>query len=305
MTLLREIQQDAVNPTIDLPTLLRKCKILAARLRNDNFKKWVDNELNGYPRDAELPEHRILKVHSQGHFVGAFGRQLQNAPIPPSCLPEKLREHVTTAYMRDGVGELATLVRGKNGGLLHSAWPADIVAHYGSRIYEDMNCLAAWRVISKSQVAGILDIIRNKVLSFVLEIEAENPDAGDALPNEQPIPRDRVGQLYQTIIHGNVGNVSTGGSHISQNATVQILQNDFNSLRRFLLEQGLEPSDVDELKEAVSKDPQPSNPSSFGKRVSAWMGKMVAKAASGGWKVATAVASEVLAKALSSYYGLK
>ncbi|MBF0290686.1 MAG: hypothetical protein HQK86_00860 [Nitrospinae bacterium] len=47
MSLLRDIQTAAVAPDTDVATLLRKCKILAVRLGNDDFKAWVDHELNG------------------------------------------------------------------------------------------------------------------------------------------------------------------------------------------------------------------------------------------------------------------
>ncbi|WP_411860517.1 AbiTii domain-containing protein [Klebsiella aerogenes] len=49
MSLLREIQQAATDPSFDLPSLLRKCKILASRLGSPEFKQWVNFELNGYP----------------------------------------------------------------------------------------------------------------------------------------------------------------------------------------------------------------------------------------------------------------
>jgi hypothetical protein len=48
MSLLREIQNAAVDKNTDVCTLLRQCKILAARLGNEVFKRWVENELNGY-----------------------------------------------------------------------------------------------------------------------------------------------------------------------------------------------------------------------------------------------------------------
>jgi hypothetical protein len=99
MSLLREIQAAACDPNVDVATLLRKCKILAVRLGNNDFKRWVDNELNGYAIADDLPEYRILHVESYGHFSGPFGQSLSNAPIPPSCLPEKLRDKVTTSYL--------------------------------------------------------------------------------------------------------------------------------------------------------------------------------------------------------------
>lgn len=38
MSLLREIQNDAVNSDVKVSDLLRKCKILAYRLGNNDFK---------------------------------------------------------------------------------------------------------------------------------------------------------------------------------------------------------------------------------------------------------------------------
>ena len=73
MSLLREIQDAAVNSEVELATLLRKCKVLAARLGNGEFKSWVDNELDGYKSPDGLPDYRVLTVNSKGHFAGAFG----------------------------------------------------------------------------------------------------------------------------------------------------------------------------------------------------------------------------------------
>src|SRR5665213_2227657 len=60
MTLLREIQAAATDPTVDVSTLLRKAKILAARLKNPEFEAWVDNELNGYEDRKAVPLYRVL-----------------------------------------------------------------------------------------------------------------------------------------------------------------------------------------------------------------------------------------------------
>ena len=50
MTLLeQESQNEAVDGTSDLATALRKCLILAARLKNQEFTEWVNHELDGYP----------------------------------------------------------------------------------------------------------------------------------------------------------------------------------------------------------------------------------------------------------------
>ena len=62
MSLLREIQSAAVDANVDVTVVLRKCKVLAARLGNEDFKLWVENELNGYKSKDTLPEYRIFQV---------------------------------------------------------------------------------------------------------------------------------------------------------------------------------------------------------------------------------------------------
>ncbi len=92
MSLLRDIQKAAIEPSTDLPTLLRMCKLLAARLGNEEFGLWVDCELNGYPNIESMPAYRILEVQSFGNFLGGFNSRASNMPIPLGVLPENARE---------------------------------------------------------------------------------------------------------------------------------------------------------------------------------------------------------------------
>ena len=62
MTILRRIQEEAVDSEVQLTSLLRRCKILAVRLGSIDFKNWIDFELNGYNTERDVPEYRILSV---------------------------------------------------------------------------------------------------------------------------------------------------------------------------------------------------------------------------------------------------
>ena len=111
MSLLREIQNAAIESETNLADLLRKCKVLAARLGNAEFETWVDNELNGYKPDDDLPQYRILEgVHSKGNFAGPFGSSLRNADIPPMTIPGDFRELVSNAYINLSVAAIARLI---------------------------------------------------------------------------------------------------------------------------------------------------------------------------------------------------
>jgi hypothetical protein len=112
MSLLREIQEEATKTDSDVLVLLRKCRVLASRIGNHDLKAWVQRELDGYESSDELPEYRKAHTISKGHFLGAFGRQLKNAEIPPRCLPEKYRPFASEANLRSGIGTYCDLLSG-------------------------------------------------------------------------------------------------------------------------------------------------------------------------------------------------
>lgn len=221
MSLLRQIQDAAIDSSIDLPMLLRKCKVLAARLGNEDFKRWIENELSGYDRKEDLPDYRILNVNSKGHFSGAFGSGLRNADIPLMCVPEDFRENLGHSYLMQPVAAIASLVSENQTATVQDPWNPDLVAHFGREIYERMVCMQAWRVIPGPALVAALDSVRTRVLNFVLEIEAQNPAAGETMPNEKPLPQETVQHIFNTNIIGNVQNLAAGNTDVRQQAKWQ------------------------------------------------------------------------------------
>lgn len=226
MSLLREIQNAAVDSKVNLATLLRKCKVLAARLGNKEFKDWVENELNGYKKEGDkLPSYRILQVNSKGHFSGPFGSGIRNADMPLMCLPEEMREVLGHSYLREPAAAMEAIVEKADSGIAQEPWNPNIVAMVAPLFYQNMHCVQAWKVIPINQMVGTLDAIRNKILNFALEIESEAPEAGDGPINSNPLPQEKVQQIFNMNITGNIGNIATGSHGFSQTAT----QSDVNS----------------------------------------------------------------------------
>ena len=93
MSLLREIQDATVDGNTSLDVVLRKCMILASRLDHAPFKKWVEDELNGYSEEATLPDYRHIDgLTSMGTFAGPMGRVMNNVPPPTAPIPSEVRE---------------------------------------------------------------------------------------------------------------------------------------------------------------------------------------------------------------------
>ena len=219
VSLLREIQSEAINSKSDLAQLLRKCKYLSFRLNNHEFKEWVDWELNGYQDEAKLPEYRKLKVNSKGHFSGAYGTGLKNADIPMLCVPENIRNSLQYACFYQSVASLESLAQSSEDGdhgSFQEQWNPDIVLHLQDKFYERMICYHAWKVIPVYIVASILDTIRTRILNFALEIEILDPAAGEAELKSTPVPIEKVNQIFNTTINGTVQNLANASSQVAQ-----------------------------------------------------------------------------------------
>ena len=137
MTLLRDLQQDALDPTVDITTVLRKARILAARLNNAEFVAWIRHELDGYPDGTNLPKYRVLNIDAKAHLVMGL-QHMQNAPIMASQVPEEFRHWATTSSCFNSVSELSALIAGVNSkghrGLQRS-WPQELAIKFGSAGY--------------------------------------------------------------------------------------------------------------------------------------------------------------------------
>lgn len=302
MSLLREIQDAATSETTDITTVLRKCRILATRLNHQGLKNWTQCELDGYSEKAQLPDYRIIRCGSKGHFAGPFGSGLRNADIPLANLPDDIREEFSIARFYDGVSSLQDLVRSTVGSNPCQMWPADVCAIVGRGFYERMNLMQAWKEVPRNAVVGILDTVRNRVLNFALEIEAENPKAGEHVGSVTPVPSAKVQQIFNNYISGNVGNIASGSDHFTQSATIEVRNNNFDDLTNALAAIGMKADEISDLRHAIKADGKPSG-NCIGNKVSDWLGKAISKSAQGLLKVGVDVAPKIIMGALHKYYG--
>ncbi|WP_419657661.1 hypothetical protein Dvar_68100 [Desulfosarcina variabilis str. Montpellier] len=304
MTLLRDIQNSAIDSKNSLSDLLRKCKILAARLHHAELDQWVENELNGYPSHDTLPKYRMIECSAIGNLGGPFGAEMRNITIPVSCLPEKARDWARRVLLVQPISSLEQLAQGE-GDEIHCDWPGDLVASVADKIYHGYSLYGAWLRVSKGDVVAILDSVRNRILSFSLEIEKEAPNAGEAPPNTKPIPENKVTKVFNTYILGNVHNIATGSSNFSQSVQIAIGKGDFSSLKAFLKDNDVSEDDINLLEKAISKDKVSENQARIGKSVSGWISTMLKKAGTSAWKIANSSAGTLLTKAIAKYYGLE
>jgi hypothetical protein len=169
MSLLKEIQDGALDTNVPITTVLRKLAVLAAQLKNDELRDWAFSELNGYTgQDVKLPTYRELGASPHGN-LSQPGWQQNNAPIPSLILPEGLRERADMLDFRQPIAEIESLAVGDGDGVVFN-WPGDWVlwAQKEGKFARGVVLHAIWQKVSKAAVVGIVDTVRTRILEFCI-----------------------------------------------------------------------------------------------------------------------------------------
>jgi hypothetical protein len=97
MGILHDVVSLASDPAIPLESVLLKGMVLADALGDDDLLEWVTQELDGYRRESELPEYRVVRSQSYARITN--GVYYVTVPAPPEALPASPRERATTAIL--------------------------------------------------------------------------------------------------------------------------------------------------------------------------------------------------------------
>jgi hypothetical protein len=279
------------------------CKLLAARISSRELAQWVDHELNGYPTFEDLPNYRVVQVDSYGSFVGPFSRA-DKLQIPVSVLPEELQERYQHAYMGASISVYVGLIENGTGGSVREAWPVGLAVHHASQMTSQMQCIAAWKEIPLGAIVRLLDSVKTRVLGFAIDLERESPDAGEMPIGSRPtVSPEKMTQIFNTNIVGNVGNVSNAGTSVSQSAVIEVMPGDWQSLQRRLTELGLSHQDIEGLQADLDRA-RASDSASKSQTAGSWIGRLTGKAAAGAAGIGVEVAAAGIAKAVAAYLGL-
>jgi hypothetical protein len=304
MKLVDEIINLAVDHKEPLADVLRKCVVLAYRLKNDNLKKWVQHELDGYSGDDQVPDYRQIHAGAKGHLLGPFGGSLNNQPIPPSILDPDLQCFATTLSLRQPVASYEATVNQGGDKSIRMEWPADLTLMYQEKIIDGWALNRAWQEIPRSSLVGLVETVRNRVLKFALEIKDELDSASENVNALQPA---KVDQMVINNIYGGHNIISTTARDIMQFGNIEIQRGDFLALQDALSKVGLNQEAVESLKKALDSDAaeQGGEPqSTFGQRVTNWLKNIGGRLATGGMNLGGAVLKAEITKWISQYLGL-
>lgn len=308
MSLLHQIQESVIQEGCDLGSVLLKLRLLASKLGSNVLEEWVKHESEGYPQDAEVPSYRIIGVSFRGTFSGPFGSGIRNAPIPPYLIEEHAGERWVNYEVRQSIAAVDDLLRRSPEAGSLQIDSSNLILLLQGKIYEGYACNEVKGSISRSGLSEIQQAVRSRILELTLELEKSIPAASQvSFGSQQPTSHDskseKVQQISQQIIYGNVTNAVASGHGATISISVQ--RGDTDSLVNYLAESGLPVSDASEIASIMKSEEPISDEEPFGAKARDWIASNLWKAAQGTWKVGVNVATRVLSEAALKYYGFK
>lgn len=303
MALLHQIQETLLDEEKGIAPALLKFQFLAAKLGSEPLEDWVEHEMQGYPKEIEVPNYRLANLTYTGNFANS-AYQYTNHPIPTSLIRLHTNEERVVHKIREGMSAIDHLANGATltGNLTTDT--SDLVLLLQGKIFESMVTQSITATFPVTALISIQSIVRAKLLDLTLELEKRVPASAEIVVGTKERPSEReqgkVTQIFNQTVHGDMTNIASSGSDAT--VTVNITKNDIDSLKAALNKIGFEASEVDELAK-IAADEQPDEPGQpFGIKAQKWIASKLEKGVDGVISVGGKVAKKELTEVFQQFY---
>ncbi|TWP22510.1 hypothetical protein ETU10_10570 [Apibacter muscae] len=270
--MIKDLIKDLSSDNISISQALTRAKIIAYKINNNEFKTWINLELNGY-KSNELPTYRKITCEVLAEISNPF-HGTRTIPFDVSSLNEKLKEN--SFYEMNITQSIPTMEEGlrkdKDEVYGYEYLPIDLVQTLKQMSEDGHWVTAVKRRIQFSEIKHIIQITKQKLLDTLLELNDVFPNLENDFTNNA-----KNNELTRTIINHNIyGNHSNSNIAVGNNINQEI--NNKNNIKQFLddiKKLGVEDDEIKEVKVILEKT---SEKKELGKKLLNWVGKVSSKA---------------------------
>ncbi|MGK0272049.1 MAG: hypothetical protein ACI88H_002715 [Cocleimonas sp.] len=300
MKLIEEIVDLLSSGESNLTTALFKTKVLLHKLGEKELLEWVNGELKGYPDANSLPSYRVLSVTVRGNASNSAYRY-QAQILPLMHLDKRIKRKLETTYLTQSIAVIEEYTQQDN---LQISIAPEFYPSLSKGLGNGFQIESAWGEHSPGSMTQVVTEVTSRLLDFVLELSEKFPNEMETAEMKEKSKEFGVSDLFNNAVFGDNATIVVGDSN-NQKIKNSVVKNDLASLKKLLLDNGVEEIDISELAVAIEADSgcKEVADGSFGQNVSTWIGGMVTKAATTAWNIKVGAAGSLLATAISKYYG--
>ena len=166
---------DLINNNINIEQAFEILDLLLEDINNKKIKTWLNNEINGYENEKDVPQYRILNTNVKGNYIaGRFQCTHQDIPLKPEYVKEYSKINITAS-----VSQIMQLSNAEKEGKSHclSIPLHQLIAQDISLINGDV--ISAYRELSVYALTNLLSKIKLKLISIFKELEKQYGNLDD------------------------------------------------------------------------------------------------------------------------------
>ena len=225
-SIVLELRHDALNRDISITDLLRKSYVVAKKLKIKTLEKWLQNELEGYDEQSEIPKYRVItgEVKAWDPSHGWQPIYFEETEIAEAVLKRDNNQRIAE------IENLLSTVTEKGISLHMPFAPKQQNTICKAIGYKTQVTL----MTTKSGLVRILDAVRNIVLNWTLQLE-EDGILGEGMSFSEN-EKTQVEKLSYNVnnFYGEVTGSQIQQSSVDSSQTQKMQAIDKNNINEFI-----------------------------------------------------------------------
>lgn len=299
--LIDEIVQLLSSDQGSIKEALLKTKILLHKIGHRELVEWVNNELNGYKKDENVPQYRVMHALVEGNVVNIRMRASSH-PIPIGHLSDSEREKLEIIPMLDSLEVVSQLASSDSGTLMRPI-PLECNHLLDKGFSQGTHVQQAWCKINPVEVQNIIFQVRSRLLDFMLDLK----DSLGAATSDDDI-KQKASTLDPTSMFNNAifgpNTTIVVGSDNQQTIDNSIVSCDFDSLSKRLKKLGVDDVAIKELQDIADDEKTKLDKPSLKTQVGDWIKRQVGKQLNLEAQTAIAFSVDAVTQAVRTYFGI-
>lgn len=198
-----QIIKDVVESLVSLEQSLTRLYVIAGDLNNTQLAQWATQELNGYRKDATVPEYRKARCYLL-YYSGINGQfQVTNAPLPKGWLRPEIAEFVSNVMILDGIRSVEGFASSEKGA---TTYRSELAGDVSAATQGEVMCSSITQIIPASIFQAVCSEVRLKIVTALTELEKQygclddlGIDISDKKPQQIQAQNDKLNQIIFNV----------------------------------------------------------------------------------------------------------
>lgn len=276
--LIIEISYDKIK----LSQALTRSKLLANKIKNELFRKWLDKELGGYAfQDEYLPEYRKVLSIIQVVLETRSGQSIKLPVNVSDTIDPKFWDAINFHQITESIAIVEEQIQSIDTPKAYVHLPPQLVEVIAEQYKGYMTIYQGFinkgfREIGRIHYQNVIEQTKQKLIDTLIELENDFPNLENtyAMTDEN---KERVQNIVTTNIYGNNNplNIAAGQDVTQREINNTISADSFAELEKL----GVEKDKIVELKQLVSTDEDKTKKKN---KIMQWLGSVTSSIAARG-----------------------